>query len=90
MGDRVLFDSAQRANLAVAKRRVGYVFQTLALFPHLTVAQNVEYGLAHLPRRARAAIVGDFSGISHSDLAQRSPREISGGRASARPWRERW
>src|SRR5579872_5825476 len=34
IGNRVLFDSTQNINLAVAKRRVGYVFQTLALFPH--------------------------------------------------------
>ena len=80
IGERVLFDSAQRVSLPVAKRRVGYVFQNLALFPHLTVEQNVEYGLAHLPRSERAqrssAILQAFR-ISH--LARRSAREISGG-----------
>src|SRR5256885_5491664 len=35
IGNRIWFDSAQRTNLAVAKRHVGYVLQTLALFPHL-------------------------------------------------------
>ncbi len=56
------------------------MFQDLALFPHLTVEQNVQYGLAHLPeaeRRERvAAILGLFV-LSH--LAQRNVREISGG-----------
>jgi molybdate transport system ATP-binding protein len=80
IGDRVWFDSAQRTNLAVAKRRVGYVLQTPALFPHLTVEQNVEYGLAHLQRPERAkrssAILQAFR---IADLARRNAREISGG-----------
>lgn len=80
IGDRVLFDAAQGANLPLAKRRVGYVFQSLALFPHLTVQKNVQYGLMHLPRSERAvrasAILQAFH-IAH--LAERHPREISGG-----------
>jgi molybdate transport system ATP-binding protein len=78
--DRVLFDAAQRVDLPVAKRRVGYVFQNLALFPHLTVAQNVQYGLAHLPqaeRSAQASAILQAFRIPH--LAQRYPRDISGG-----------
>ncbi len=80
IGDSVLFDSAQRMDLPVAKRRVGYVFQSLALFPHLTVEQNVQYGLTHLPqaeRRARAATILQQFRIAY--LAHRSAREISGG-----------
>jgi molybdate transport system ATP-binding protein len=78
--DRVLFDAAQHVNLPVAKRRVGYVFQNLALFPHLTVEQNVQYGLAHLPqaeRSAQASSILQAFRIPH--LAQRYPRDISGG-----------
>jgi molybdate transport system ATP-binding protein len=76
---RVLFDDPH-INVPVAKRGVGYVLQDLALFPHLTVEQNTEYGLARLPRRVRkqrvAAMLQDF----HIDrLAQRSPAAISGG-----------
>lgn len=80
IGDRVLFDAAQGTDLPVAKRRVGYVFQSLALFPHLTAQENVQYGLTHLPQSERAArgtaILQAFR-IAH--LAQRYPREISGG-----------
>ena len=50
VGERILFDPSQRISLPLSKRRIGYVFQSLALFPHMTVAQNVEYGLSHLPR----------------------------------------
>ena len=80
VGGQVLFDAEKRINLPVAKRRVGYVFQNLALFPHLTVEQNVQYGLMHLPHGGRAerssAILQAFR-ISH--LARRSARELSGG-----------
>ena len=80
LGDRVLFDATQQIHLPVAKRRVGYVFQTLALFPHLSVEANVQYGLAHLPpaeRSAKSSAILQAFRIPH--LAQRHPREISGG-----------
>lgn len=80
IGDRVLFDATQGTDLPVSKRHIGYVFQSLALFPHLTLEKNVQYGLTHLPQSERAeratAILQAFH-IAH--LAQRYPREISGG-----------
>ena len=80
VGNRIFFDSAQRTDLAIERRSVGYVFQTLALFPHLTVEQNVAYGLAQQSpeerRRCAAAILESFH-IAH--LARRRPSEISGG-----------
>ena len=42
---------SEHIDMPVAERRVGFLFQNLALFPHLTVAQNVQYGLAKLPGR---------------------------------------
>jgi molybdate transport system ATP-binding protein len=80
VADHVLFDAARHINLPVAKRRVGYVFQSLALFPHLTVEQNVQYGLAHLSpaeRAVQASQILQAFRIPH--LAQRYPRDISGG-----------
>jgi molybdate transport system ATP-binding protein len=80
VGERVLFDASIRTDAAVAKRGVGYVLQDLALFPHLTVEQNIEYGLAQLPRAARhelsAAMLQEFR-IEH--LRRQRPDEISGG-----------
>jgi molybdate transport system ATP-binding protein len=80
VGERVFFDASNRMNVPVAKRGVGYVFQDLALFPHLTVEQNAQYGLAQLSgseRQERAkAMLRDFR-IGH--LSQRRPTEVSGG-----------
>jgi molybdate transport system ATP-binding protein len=80
IGDRVLFDSSRKVNVSVAKRDVGYVFQDLALFPHMTIAQNVSYGLSQLSHSERtqccAAILEAFH-IGH--LSKRNAREVSGG-----------
>lgn len=79
-GDRVLFDAAQGVDVPVSKRNVGYVFQSLALFPHLSVEKNVQYGLTHLSRSERAARAAAILQAFHiAHLARRYPREISGG-----------
>jgi len=52
-GGDVLFDSAVRINVPISKRRIAYVFQTLALFPHLSAEQNVAYGLKDLPEKEK-------------------------------------
>jgi len=60
------------------KRRVGMVFQDYALFPHLTVAQNVAFGLSRSPGRgARVAEMLRLVGLA--GLGARSPHELSGG-----------
>jgi len=80
IGDRALFDSSQKINVTVAQRRAGYVFQNLALFPHMTVEQNVSYGLAHLPHVERTRRVDSIlHAFRIALLARRSAREISGG-----------
>ena len=88
IGGRVLFDSTERTNLPVQSRRLGYVFQDLALFPHLTVGKNVEYGLAGInaviniskdqsARRKKSDAILESFRIPH--LRERRPGEISGG-----------
>jgi molybdate transport system ATP-binding protein len=78
--EKILFESALGINISPQFRRVGYVFQDLALFPHLTVQGNVEYGLLRLARAERqrrsAAILKSFR-IAH--LRSRRPGQISGG-----------
>ena len=76
----VLFDSASGVNVPAQARRVGYVFQGYALFPHLSVTENVGFGLRDLPRARRAeraAAVIERLGLA--GLEHRYPRELSGG-----------
>ena len=49
IGGRVLFDASNDLSLPVRQRRVGYVFQQLALFPHMSIADNLAYGLNDRP-----------------------------------------
>lgn len=75
-----LFDSAGRIDLKPERRRCGYVFQDLRLFPHRTVRQNLEYGLHS---RSATALdrdhVVDLLGIAR--LLDRMPSTLSGGEA---------
>jgi molybdate transport system ATP-binding protein len=80
LGDSVYFDSATRVNLAMQKRRVGFVFQDYLLFPHLTAAENVAYG-AKAPhdhdRRRQVEEMLKLVGVDYA--AGRRPAELSGG-----------
>ena len=80
--DRVLFDSDQKIDVPIRTRGVGFVFQDLALFPHLTALANVEFGMSEMPRierRRQAESMMDVLRISHT--ARRKPHEVSGGEA---------
>ena len=77
---RVLFDKSAGVSLPTRKRSLGYVFQDLALFPHLTVEANIRYGLAKIPgeeQARRTAAILESLRVSH--LCSRYPGEISGG-----------
>jgi molybdate transport system ATP-binding protein len=75
--ETLFFDSSSRVNLPCQLRRVGYVFQDLALFPHMTLQANVSYGISAADAAQRShALLSSFR-IAH--LASRKPREISGG-----------
>jgi molybdate transport system ATP-binding protein len=74
------FDSAAGISLPPQERRIGYVPQGYALFPHLTVANNIGYGLSALNRRHRAQRVQEMISLLGLDgLEGRRPRELSGG-----------
>ena len=80
IGERTLFDSGTAVDVPVPNRRIGYVFQQLALFPHLTVAQNIGYGLAGMPRADRRARVAEIAeSFRITALLDRRPAQISGG-----------
>lgn len=83
LGDRVLFDSEAGIDLPPQQRRVGLLFQSYALFPHMTLAQNVACGLRQDPslskgeKAARCAAMIRKLGLS--GLEKRLPGQLSGG-----------
>jgi molybdate transport system ATP-binding protein len=80
LDDTVLFDSAARVNVPRHRRRIGYVFQEGRLFPHLSVAANLDYGrrMSRLPRDdAEQRRIVDLLDIGH--LLDRRPGRLSGG-----------
>lgn len=80
MGDRVLFDSQHNVNVPASQRGVGYIFQDAALFPHMTVRANVEYGLHEKPARERYAEAQRSMETFHiENLADKNASSISGG-----------
>jgi len=79
VGDRVLFDQASGTNVPVQNRNAGYVFQGLALFPHLTVEKNVEYGLTAPSNERKKKSDAVLESFRIAELRNRKPREISGG-----------
>lgn len=85
--DRILFSHTDKVNVPAEKRNLGYLFQNYALFPNMTVKQNVLYGLKNKKEYRRresrkelleyAAYMMEILGISH--LADKSAASISGG-----------
>jgi molybdate transport system ATP-binding protein len=77
---QTFFDSTKKVNLPPQRRRISYVFQSLALFPHMTVEANVAYGLSNLPEQERRARVIEILQMFRVEqLRTRKPRGISGG-----------
>jgi molybdate transport system ATP-binding protein len=80
IGSHVLFNSTPRVDMPVRSRSIGFVFQQLALFPHMTVADNIAYGLAGVHDKAsreRVRAIAESFRIWH--VLSSSPRRISGG-----------
>jgi molybdate transport system ATP-binding protein len=77
---RILFDSAAGIHVPPQERRLGYVFQGYALFPHLTVRSNVAFGLRRWPPAERDRRTAEVIGrLGLAGLEDRYPRELSGG-----------
>lgn len=77
---KVFIGSRDVTALPARERRVGMVFQNYALFPHMTVAENVGYGLSALPRADRHARVRQLLALVRLEsFADRLPRQLSGG-----------
>jgi molybdate transport system permease protein len=76
----VLFDVAAGVNVPTRDRKVGLVFQNYALFPHLTVAQNIAFGMQQIPKPQRIPEVRRYLAMMHlENMGDRYPQQLSGG-----------
>lgn len=79
-GDEVWFEAEERLFVPPQRRGIGFVPQEYALFPHLSVANNIGYGLNHVGRRERQERVQEtMAWLGLKDLELRRPVELSGG-----------
>ncbi|MDX2253890.1 MAG: molybdate ABC transporter permease subunit [Pseudanabaenaceae cyanobacterium bins.39] len=86
---KVLFDSEKQINLSIRDRSVGFLFQNYALFPHLTVAQNIAFSLTQNHRRSpiksqiksqiRQKVAEQLVSIDMQGFGDRYPHQLSGG-----------
>jgi molybdate transport system ATP-binding protein len=80
LGGRVLFDASSRISVPVARRGIGYLFQDLALFPHMSIRRNIAYGLDAMTRAARSERIEAIAeSFKITQLMERKPAELSGG-----------
>jgi molybdate transport system ATP-binding protein len=80
LNERVLFDSKRRINLPCQKRKVGFLFQNYALYPHMTVAKNIGFALFGTSLIQRKEKIDRIIQMMRLDgLENRYPAELSGG-----------
>lgn len=80
LNNRVLYDSEHKIDLPPQKRHVGYLFQQFALFPNMSVKQNIMAGVKNKPHYQREKIVNEKIHTFHLDgLENKRPYQLSGG-----------
>ncbi|MCC3867449.1 sulfate/molybdate ABC transporter ATP-binding protein [Terrisporobacter mayombei] len=80
LNGRVFFDSEKKINIPPQERKVGYLFQNYALFPHMTVKENIEIGLANLSKEEKNKIVKEYlAKMKLEGFEKRYPHQLSGG-----------
>ena len=79
LGDRVLYDSARRVDLKPQVRNIGYLFQNYALFPNMTVRENIMAGLSGSKNAKMARANEMIAKFGLNSLEDRLPRQLSGG-----------
>lgn len=79
VSSETLFDSSRKINLTPQQRRTGYVFQHLALFPHMTAAENIAFGITGNGARRETLVRDALERFRVSHVAGHRPAEISGG-----------
>jgi molybdate ABC transporter permease protein len=81
LNGRILYDSALGINLPSRDRRIGFIFQNYALFPHLTVAQNIAFGMPKKlsSQKVQQQINAHLEAIQLAQFGDRFPHQLSGG-----------
>lgn len=78
LNNRVLFDSKEKINLPPQQRKVGYLFQSYALFPHMTVEENILCGMGKTGKQG----IAEYMQLLHLEgLEKQYPKQLSGGQA---------
>lgn len=79
LNGRVLYDSVQKINLKPQQRRVGYLFQNYALFPNMTIKENLLFAASGTNEQKKEKAAKNLRRFSLTELADAYPRELSGG-----------
>lgn len=80
LNEKTFYDSTQKINLAPRDRKAGFLFQNYALFPHLTIAENIAFGLDALSKSDKNKKVVELMERFHmAGMEKRYPAQISGG-----------
>lgn len=80
INNKVLFDSENNINLPAKERKIGYLFQNYALFPHMTIEENITIGLHNLSKIENKKLCDKYIEKFHLDgLSKRYPWQLSGG-----------
>tara|TARA_B100000676_G_C17857987_1_gene721795 strand:+ start:114 stop:842 length:729 start_codon:yes stop_codon:yes gene_type:complete len=80
LNSNILFSSSNKINTPLNKRRIGYVFQTPTLFPHMNVIQNIRYGYDMTPKTKQRVNLDELIEIFQlNNLVKRSTKNLSGG-----------
>lgn len=80
LNDRIFYDSEKGINLPIHKRKVGFLFQNYALFPHMTIAENISFALTSLSKEEKERVVEEkINMMQLNGLEDRFPHQLSGG-----------
>ena len=80
LNGKVLYDSEKKINIPVRSRKVGFLFQNYALFPNMTVSQNISFALNNISRVEKDKIVSEkINMMNLNGLEDRYPSQLSGG-----------
>ena len=80
INDKILFDSEKKINLPPQERKIGYLFQNYALFPNMTIEENLSIALKNLSKQEKKKLCNEYIEKFHlTGLNKRYPCQLSGG-----------